>query len=211
MYKTEQEQFWAGEFGNEYIKRNCEYSIVSGNISLFSEIFSGGVCGRDAESIIEFGSNIGLNLMAIHTIRPEMKLGAIEINTEAVGLLRKNLQNQIKIYQDSILECEIEEKWDIALIKGVLIHINPQELDKVYEKLYQCTNKYIIIAEYYNPTPTVVEYRGEKNKLFKRDFAGEMLDKYPDLELVDYGFKYHRDNIFPLDDITWFLLRKNRV
>ncbi len=53
-----------------------------------------------------------------------------------------------------------------------------------------------------------LDYRGLSNKLFKRDFAGEMLDKYPDLQLVDYGFVYHNDNSFPQDDINWFLLKK---
>ena len=28
------------------------------------------------------------------------------------------------------------------------------------------------------------------------------------LKLIDYGFIYHRDNSFPKDDITWFLLEK---
>jgi spore coat polysaccharide biosynthesis protein SpsF len=44
--------------------------------------------------------------------------------------------------------------------------------------------------------------------LFKRDFAGEMMDRYPDLKLLDYGFVYHRDPAFPDDDITWFLMEK---
>jgi hypothetical protein len=44
--------------------------------------------------------------------------------------------------------------------------------------------------------------------LYKRDFAGEMLDRYPDLQLVDYGFSYHRDQNFPQDDANWFLLEK---
>lgn len=56
--------------------------------------------------------------------------------------------------------------------------------------------------------PVVVSYRGHEDRLFKRDFAGEMLDRYPDLELVDYGFVYHRDPNFPQDDPNWFLLRK---
>jgi len=43
--------------------------------------------------------------------------------------------------------------------------------------------------------------------LFKRDFAGELMDNFP-VELVDYGFQYHRD-VFPADDVTWFLMRKN--
>ena len=51
-----------------------------------------------------------------------------------------------------------------------------------------------------------VTYRGHTGRLFKRDFAGELLDKYQDLELLDYGFQYHRDYNFPSDDSTWFLL-----
>jgi hypothetical protein len=34
-----------------------------------------------------------------------------------------------------------------------------------------------------------------------------MLDRFPDLSLVEYGFVYHRDP-FPQDDLTWFLLEK---
>ena len=65
-------------------------------------------------------------------------------------------------------------------------------------------------AEYYNPSPISIEYRGHSNKLFKRDFCDEMLDLYQDLKLKDYGFIYQRDKMFPQDDITWFLLEKNK-
>lgn len=53
-----------------------------------------------------------------------------------------------------------------------------------------------------------IPYRGHEQRLFKRDFAGEMLDAYPDLRLVDYGFVYRRDPVFPADDLTWFLMEK---
>lgn len=46
----------------------------------------------------------------------------------------------------------------------------------------------------------------KKNKLFKRDFAGEIMNKYK-YELIDYGFTYRYDK-FPQDDLTWFLLKK---
>lgn len=36
-----------------------------------------------------------------------------------------------------------------------------------------------------------------------------MLDRYSDLELVDYGFQYRRDSNFRADDSTWFLLKKS--
>lgn len=90
----------------------------------------------------------------------------------------------------------------------MLIHIAPQHLQAVYQKLYNASNRYILISEYYNPTPVSVEYRGHKDKLFKRDFAGEMLDCYSDLKLIDYGFVYRRDAHFAQDDTTWFLMQK---
>lgn len=96
----------------------------------------------------------------------------------------------------------------MSLIRGVLIHINPDKLPIVYRNLYQSTNKYILISEYYNPDPVELTYRGHKGKLFKRDFAGEILDTFKDLRLVDYGFLYHRDNNFDYGDSTWFLLEK---
>ena len=34
------------------------------------------------------------------------------------------------------------------------------------------------------------------------------MKKYNDLDLVDYGFIYHRDKNFPQDDLNWFLLEK---
>lgn len=83
-------------------------------------------------------------------------------------------------------------------------------MQSVYEVLYDSSKRYICIAEYYNPTPISVSYRGHQERLFKRDFAGEMLEKYPDLQLIDYGFVYHGDANFPQDDVTWFLLEKNQ-
>ncbi|MHC8517589.1 pseudaminic acid biosynthesis-associated methylase [Sporosarcina sp. ITBMC105] len=200
-YKTDQEKFWAGTFGNEYINRNQNHSI---NIPLFSKILSN---TNQIESVIEFGSNIGLNLKAIREILPSVQLSAIEINAEAVKSLEE--LGDVQVYNQSILDFEVDYKRDLVLIKGVLIHINPEVLNDVYELLYNTSRKYICVAEYYNPTPVEVNYRGYTEKLFKRDFAGEMLDKYSDLELIDYGFVYHRDNNFPQDDITWFLMKKN--
>ena len=77
-----------------------------------------------------------------------------------------------------------------------------------YEIFYKASKRYILVAEYYNPTPVEVKYRDHEGKFFKRDFAGELLDKYHSLQLIDYGFFYHRDNNFPADDITYFLMEK---
>lgn len=205
-YQTEQENFWAGEFGNEYVSRNNNLNIIASNIALFSKILNKTL---HIESILEFGSNIGLNLIALRSLLPQTSLSAIEINGNAIQELKK-IEN-IETFHQSILEFTSHKLWDFTLIKGVLIHINPNELPTVYKKLYDFSKRYICVVEYYNPTPIEIPYRGHTEKLFKRDFAGELLDMYPDLELVDYGFVYHRDAHFPQDDCTWFLLKKSNT
>jgi pseudaminic acid biosynthesis-associated methylase len=157
-------------------------------------------------SMIEFGANRGLNLRALNHIFPDTKLSAIEINATAAQALRD--WGQTTVYEGSILEFESDLQWDMTLIKGVLNHINPERLQDVYQRLYERSKRFVCIAEYFNPTPVEVSYRGHAGKLFKRDFAGEMLDKYPDLRLVDYGFFYRRDPAFPTDDWNWFLMEK---
>jgi spore coat polysaccharide biosynthesis protein SpsF len=203
--KTEQEQFWSGEFGDEYTERNKGDLALASNTVLFAKIMAR---TRRIQSLIEFGANRGLNLQAIRQILPQIKLAAVEINEVAVKELQGSFGNEIEVFHQSILDCSPKAKYDFALIKGVLIHINPDYLEKVYDLLYSSSSRYICIAEYYNPKPVEVTYRSHEGKLFKRDFAGEMMDKFPDLKLLDYGFVYHRDYQFPQDDTTWFLLEK---
>jgi spore coat polysaccharide biosynthesis protein SpsF len=211
-FMTEQEKFWFGDFGNEYADRNDNQNILVSNTYLFSKILerTSGI-----KSMIEFGCNIGYNIFAIKRLLPNIAVSAIEINEKAVRILKKRYasmyNDEIRIYNESILEFQTQGgrgQRDLSLIKGVLIHINPNELQAVYQKLYDTSRKYILIAEYYNPVPVELSYRGNMGKLFKRDFAGEMLDKFTDLKLIDYGFAYHRDNNFPADDFNWFLLEK---
>jgi pseudaminic acid biosynthesis-associated methylase len=201
---SEQEEFWAGEFGDDYIQRNLDSSIVAGNVSLFASALSQ---ANDLNSCIELGANVGLNLRALRALYPKLVCDAVEINSEAAQILAQIIGAD-HVNHCSIFDIESTEKFDLVLIKGVLIHLNPDLLPDVYTKLYEMSSKYVLICEYYNPTPVSVNYRGHSDRLFKRDFAGEMLDRYSDLKLRDYGFVYHRDVNFPLDDITWFLLEK---
>ena len=202
-YKTIQEAFWAGEFGDEYVMRNQGAKLIAGNLALFSKILSSAFPVR---SVIEFGSNIGLNLIALKQLLPGADFSAIEINPKAAESLKKI--EGVKIYNQPILDFFPDRKRDFVFTKGVLIHINPDVLPTVYDLLYQTSSRYICLSEYYNPIPVSVPYRGHADVMFKRDFAGEMLDRFEDLRLVSYGFSYHRDNNFPQGDGTWFLLEK---
>jgi len=203
-FRTEQEFFWAGEFGTEYIKRNQSGKLLASNLALFVRALT---ATRELASCIEFGANVGMNLKALKLLFPEQEQHAVEINARAAAELRTFLPEE-HVHQASLLEFAPSRTWDLVLIKGVLIHIQPDFLPNVYDLLYRATGRYLLVCEYYNPTPVSVPYRGHADRLFKRDFCGELLDHHDDLQLIDYGFAYHRDANFAQDDINWFLLGK---
>jgi pseudaminic acid biosynthesis-associated methylase len=201
MFKTEQERFWAGEFGQGYMERNQGERWVASNQALFSRILRS---APGVRSIAELGCNIGLNLQALHRINAQFELCGYEINATAAATSRD--LGIATIVEGTILE-PLSGQYDLVFTKGVLIHINPNELRSVYDNLHRLSTRYVLVAEYYSPTPEAISYRGVTDRLFKRDFAGEIMEQYG-MELVDYGFVYRRDNYFVQGDITWFLLQK---
>lgn len=201
-FNSPQEEFWASEFGDSYISRNQSANLLASNIALFAEIFSS--LSYIPTSFLEVGANIGMNVKAIQTLSPEARFTGIEINKQACEVLAKT---GCEVVESSIVDAEIGEKFDFVFSKGVLIHLSPDQLPSTYRKMYEWSKRFILIAEYYNPVPVAISYRGNADRLFKRDFAGEFLDSFKDLTLRDYGFAYHRGK-HSQDDINWFLLEK---
>jgi spore coat polysaccharide biosynthesis protein SpsF len=204
MKKTynSQEIFWKGGFGNKYLLRNSGEKIINNNIYFFKKVFKK---KNSIKSLVELGANIGNNILALNKIFKIPKITAVEINKRAYKQLKK-IKN-VEAINESILEFDAKEKFEVVLIKGVLIHIHPKDLKKVYETIERLSKKYILICEYYNPYPISINYRGYKDKLFKNDYAGDFLKIYKNYKLISYGFNYHLDE-HPLDDSSWFLLRK---
>jgi pseudaminic acid biosynthesis-associated methylase len=200
---TPQEDFWAQEFGAEYADRNRGSALVAANVDLFAQVIRRtGPIG----SMLELGANIGLNVQALLSLLPEASISAVEINPRAVEEL-KTLQ--CTVHHSSIIGWKSPDTFDLVFTKGVLIHINPDLLSEVYDTMAESSRRFVLVAEYYNPPPVSVAYRGHEDRLFKRDFAGEFLDRHADFDLIDYGFRYHRGP-FAQDDFTWFLMERRR-
>lgn len=202
---TSEEKFWKGEFGDDYISRNGGVEVLAAKITAFTYYLK---YASNIKSVLELGGNIGMNEKALSIIMPGLTMDVVEINDKAAKEC-ETIPN-VTVYNQSIFDLELNKAYDLTFTSGVLIHINPDMLSVVYDKLYQYSRKYILVAEYYNPTPVEVTYHGNEGKLYKRDFAGEILDRYKDLSLIDYGFIYGRAISHPVeDDITYFLMQKN--
>lgn len=202
MLQTEQEMFWAGQFGDEYVERNQGDQLLASNLALFAEALRP---MEPIDTVIEFGANRGMNLAALQLLLPHVQTFGIEINAKAVEQLAQVIDRE-RIFHQSILDWQSDCQWDLTLIKGVLIHIAPEALPQVYDKLVASCRRYLLVVEYYNPTPLMVDYREHSDRLYKRDFAGEIMARHPQLRLLNYGFVYRGDPLFPQDDLTYFLL-----
>lgn len=203
-YQTDQEAFWAGSFGTEYIGRNDGGQLLASNLNFFARALQR--AGR-IDSCVEFGANIGMNVRALKLLYPQLTARCVEINADAARQLVE-LVGANNVFQGSIFDYPVASATDLAFTKGVLIHIHPDKLADTYRKLYESSRRWVLVCEYYNPSPVAIPYRGHTDRLFKRDFAGEMLEMFPSLALVDYGFAYRRDPAFAQDDISWFLMEK---
>ena len=158
----------------------------------------------DPKTVVEFGAGMGSNLRALRKILPQAVLSGVEINEVAFG----NMRDIATIaYQMSMLQFAERDAYDLAFTKGVLVHIPPADLARAYEVLYQASRRYILIAEYFAPKLTEIEYRGRRGLLWKGPHAYDMLDRWKDLKLVDYWFVSSRD-AFPQDDLNVWLLSK---
>jgi spore coat polysaccharide biosynthesis protein SpsF len=154
--------------------------------------------------VLELGAGVGHNLLALRQVLPGTVLDGVEVNEHAYKELSRVADHA---YFGSLLNFETRPGWDLVFTKGVLIHIAPEDLSCAYEVMYECSRRYILICEYFSPNPVNIPYRGQPRALWKRDFAKEIVAKYPDLRVVDRGFAWSGDE-FPQDDLNWFLLRK---
>ena len=198
---------WAGDFGAEYTARNVASDEALRARTLMWGRIAQAFAGDPPKSVLEVGCNLGLNLRVI----PQLfggELSAIEPNPAA----------RERVLADKILSPErlhagfgdniplADGAVELAFTSGVLIHVDPERLPATLDEIHRVSSKYILCAEYFSPRAETLRYRGQEGLLFKNDFGGLYMDRFADLQLVDYGFFWKRAT--GLDDLTWWLFRK---
>ena len=201
---NQQEQFWAKTYASDYIKKNSSFDLKKG-IEAWNKM---SLQIPNIKNILECGCNIGKNLNCLNRVYPQAKKSIIEISKPAYDHVLKTY-NVKNAYNGSIISSNFSlNSFDLVFTMGVLIHISPKNLIANMKKMFDYSNKYILIGEYFNRHPTTIIYQGLSNKLFKCDFGKIFINNF-NVKLIDYGFLWgHLYDNAGFDDITWWLFEK---
>lgn len=198
---------WRGDFGDDYVQRNsAAKESVRQRINMWGRILRS-TNGAPPKSILEVGSNVGLNLRALKQIS-SAEVSAVEPNGAARSrLLADDVLPANRIYDATAQHLPLKAgAIDLVFTCGVLIHVPPAQLLDACREIYRVANRYIVTVEYFAREPETIQYRGFDDMLFKRDFGGFWLDNFPVLTVLDYGFEWRR--LTGIDDATWWVFRK---
>ena len=189
MGLTNEEKFWSSKFGKQYVARNTfdpkgldelYFSKFGISRSKLNKEFIGKL---KINNILEVGCNIGNQLVLLQK-QGFKNLYGIEIFPEAVETAKKHAKN-VNIIQGSAFDLPFKDNvFDLVFTAGVLIHISPKDLKKIMSEIYRTSSRYIWGYEYYSPKHAAIDYRGNKNFLWKGDFVKLYQKYFPDLKLV---------------------------
>lgn len=201
---NEQQNFWAKTYADEYIKKNQNFDAKLGIEGWKKMLTKAG----EIKSVLECGSNIGRNIGFLNQVLPNAKKSIIEISKPAFDFVTSRYSID-RACNSAIIDANFEPgSFDLTFTMGVMIHIHPDDLLQNLNMVFSLSSKYILIGEYFNRTPTMIEYQGQKDRLFKRDFGKFFIENF-DVKLVDYGFLWgHIYDKAGFDDITWWLFEK---
>ncbi len=208
LMPNQQEEFWSTKIVESYVQDNSTFDGNLGQIA-WGRILSK-VEVASISSYLDCGSNIGRNIGFLREFLPGASANIIELAELPYEKCLKEFDID-KSFLGSIKEARFDQKFDLVFTNSVLIHVNPDELLESMSRMYEMSSKYILIAEYFNRTPVMIHYRGEDNRLFKRDFGKLFLENF-ECTVIDYGFLWgHQFDSAGFDDITYWLFEKPRL
>jgi pseudaminic acid biosynthesis-associated methylase len=207
-FNSPQEQFWAQEYARDYIVRNSSFDHAVGAVAWQRMLAR---AQRPIRNFLECGCNIGRNLHQLALALPEAAPSVIEISTPAFEVVTAE-HSLVHAYNGAILDAPLPEQgFDLVFTMGVLIHIHPDQLLRHMARMHQLSSRYVLMGEYFNDTPTQIEYRGQSDRLFKRDFGKLFQDNF-DVQVVDYGFLWSTElGAGGFDNITWWMFEKREA
>lgn len=184
--RTQQADVWNGEFGRKYIERHPETAagfdafrreVQYGETQ--TELFERTIGHLDRSSrILEVGTNIGLQLRILREMGFENLYG-IDVHEYAVRRCRREAP-ELNVVEGDALDIPFKDDFfDLVFTNETLVTIPPEHVERAMDEIVRCSRRCIWGLEHYDDEYTEIEYRGRDEMLWKTDFPGMYLDRYP--------------------------------
>jgi len=191
---------WQGEFGDAYTDRN----VVpwASRVGPFREMLG----GLQLERVLEVGCNRGHNLRAIKALLgEEADVIGIEPNRHALGIARQD-NSEFAVLRGNAFDLLFKDgHFDLVFTSGVLIHVALSDIPTAMQEIARVSRRYVLAIEYFAERETAINYRGNDDLLWKRNFLAHYQSNVPGLEVVRSGY-WGPDS--PINDANWWLLEK---
>lgn len=193
------EALWAGAFGDEYVERN------EGSYDRREEFWREMVDRLRPSSVLEVGCNMGGNLRWIAPLLGRGTVVGVDVNHSALSRVREGLPS-VGAVRGAGRDLPLRDRAvDLAFTMGVLMHQPEAMLPLVMSEVVRCSDRFVLVGEYYAEQTLEVPYRGHSGALFKRDYGALFTGRFPALDLVGTGFLSRETG---WDDVTWWLFER---
>lgn len=174
---NKQQLKWLSSFGKNYTDRTKKISIKNFEQKYIEKygITKSKINGKfykyfkKSDIFFEPGCNIGSQLALLKKSGFKNFFGMdIQVNAINIG---KKIRPYIKFKKGTSDNLPFNSNhFDIAITNDFLIHLNKENLSKTINEIYRVTNKYVWCFEYYSNKRTMLNYRGNKNLMWKDNF-----------------------------------------
>lgn len=186
---------WRSEWGTAYHQRN---RFTPDQVRPVYDTILGDV---QVGSVLEVGCGLGHNLMAIDAL---LRTG-IEPNEAARNEANERYGDRLlQVIDGDVTNLPFSDGvFDLVLTCGLLIHIPPVDIQRAVEELVRVSSRYVLAIEYAAVEEEMVEYRGERDALWRRPY-GKLLMAWGGMRLITWSDT--DPDLYP--GCSWWLMEK---
>jgi spore coat polysaccharide biosynthesis protein SpsF len=124
--------------------------------------------GLGAKTVLEAGCNVGNNLCGFP---PSFNVYGIDMNKKALRKAREKYPT-FHFDEGSIINMPYKDsQFDLVFTRGVLIHVNQNDMPNAIKEILRVSKKWIINIEYFGEDGKMIKWKRGDNLLWYRDMS----------------------------------------
>ncbi|MBI4581691.1 MAG: methyltransferase domain-containing protein, partial [Planctomycetes bacterium] len=127
--------FWGTRGHVEWYERDQPWRALGADL----------VADLKPRSVLEFGCNVGQNLLAVHQTCPDVRLVGADINPEAVQIGREKTGLDLRVGDETALDSFADGEFDLVFTVSVLDHV--ANVEEVCRRLLRVAGRYLYLLE----------------------------------------------------------------